>query len=136
MNASPSLLRSSSVPTARRRRPQRSQRGSILARLAGTVALFAVIGAAAFGLWSFKKAGFAASAAAAAAAPEPQELVEAALPTRRAFQRTTTAIGTVLALRSVDLSNETAGTVREVRLAPGAVVEKGELLVQLDVAVE
>lgn len=112
------------------------RRGSILGRLIGTVALFAAIGAAAFGLWSFKKAGFAASAAAAAAAPEPQELVVAANPARRSFQRSTTAIGTVLALRSIDLANETAGTVREVRLAPGAVVEEGELLVQLDDAVE
>jgi membrane fusion protein (multidrug efflux system) len=135
MNVSLSPVRTRSVLTARRRSTC-SKRGAILGRLIGTVVLFAAIGAAAYGLWTFKKAGFAASAAAAAAAPEPQELVEAALPARRTFQRTTTAIGTVLALRSVDLANETAGTVREVRLAPGAVVEEGELLVQLDVAVE
>jgi membrane fusion protein (multidrug efflux system) len=47
-----------------------------------------------------------------------------------------TAIGTVLALRSVTLRNELAGTVHEVRLAPGQIVDAGALLVALDVSVE
>jgi membrane fusion protein (multidrug efflux system) len=45
-------------------------------------------------------------------------------------------IGTVLALRSITLSNELAGTVREVALVPGAIVEEGAVLVALDVSVE
>ncbi len=49
---------------------------------------------------------------------------------------TTTAIGTVLALRSVTLRNELAGTVRAVHLVPGAIVEAGAVLVAIDVAVE
>ena len=51
-------------------------------------------------------------------------------------RQTTTSIGTVLALRSVMLKNELAGTVREVRLTPGQIVEAGTLLVALDVSVE
>jgi membrane fusion protein (multidrug efflux system) len=51
-------------------------------------------------------------------------------------RQTTTSIGTVLALRSVMLKNELAGTVREVRLTPGQIVEVGTLLVALDVSVE
>jgi RND family efflux transporter MFP subunit len=47
-----------------------------------------------------------------------------------------TAIGTVLALRSVTLRNELAGTVRHVALKPGEVVEAGSVLVALDVSVE
>jgi membrane fusion protein (multidrug efflux system) len=49
---------------------------------------------------------------------------------------TTTSIGTVLALRSITLRNELPGTVRQVRLTPGQVVEAGTVLVALDVAVE
>jgi membrane fusion protein (multidrug efflux system) len=51
-------------------------------------------------------------------------------------RQSTTSIGTVLALRSITLKNELAGTVREVRLTPGQVVEPGMLLVALDVSVE
>jgi membrane fusion protein (multidrug efflux system) len=51
-------------------------------------------------------------------------------------RQTTTSIGTVLALRSITLRNELPGTVREVRLTPGQVVDTGTLLVALDVSVE
>ncbi|GJL63569.1 MAG: MexH family multidrug efflux RND transporter periplasmic adaptor subunit [Nitrospirales bacterium] len=56
----------------------------------------------------------------------------------REFQHrpTTTSIGTVLALRSITLRNELPGTVRDVRLSPGQIVEPGTLLVALDVSVE
>jgi membrane fusion protein (multidrug efflux system) len=48
----------------------------------------------------------------------------------------TTAIGTVIALRSITLRNELAGTVRHVALEPGRIVEPGMVLVALDVSVE
>ncbi len=54
----------------------------------------------------------------------------------REHRRTTTSIGTVLALRSVTLRNELPGTVREVALTPGQIVEAGTILVALDVSVE
>jgi membrane fusion protein (multidrug efflux system) len=41
-----------------------------------------------------------------------------------------------LALRSVTLRNEVAGTVRQVTLTPGDIVEPGAVLVALDVSVE
>lgn len=67
---------------------------------------------------------------------EPAEVVTVA-PVRAALDRpTTTAIGTVLALRSVTLRNELAGTVRQVSLVPGRIVEAGAVLVALDVEVE
>jgi membrane fusion protein (multidrug efflux system) len=102
----------------------------------GSTVLFLVLAGAGIGLAAWKRADRSASAAAAASQGEPMESVSVATAEVRSHQRTTTAIGTVLALRSVDLRNELAGTVREVRLAPGAVVEEGELLVALDVAVE
>jgi len=76
------------------------------------------------------------AAAASANQPEPVELVTLASAEQRQYLPTTTAIGTVLALRSIVLKNEEAGTVRQVSLRPGQIVEAGALLVALDVSVE
>jgi multidrug resistance efflux pump len=74
--------------------------------------------------------------AAAAMQPEPMEAVTAALATSREHRQTITSIGTVLATRSVTLRNELPGTVQEVTLPPGRIVEAGTVLVRLDVSVE
>jgi len=76
------------------------------------------------------------SNAAAANQPEPSEVVTSALAEPRKHRASTSAVGTVLALRSVTLRNEIAGTVRHVRLTPGEIVEPGTVLVALDVSVE
>ncbi|MGH7526642.1 MAG: efflux RND transporter periplasmic adaptor subunit, partial [Gemmatimonadales bacterium] len=73
---------------------------------------------------------------AAANQPEPMESVTAAVAQERQHRRTTTSIGTVLALRSITLSNEVAGTVSRVHLTPGRIVEAGTVLVALDASVE
>jgi membrane fusion protein, multidrug efflux system len=67
---------------------------------------------------------------------EPAEVVAAAVAAAREHRGGATSIGTVLATRSVTLRNELPGTVREVRLRPGEVVEPGAVLVALDVSVE
>jgi len=77
-----------------------------------------------------------ATDATAVAPPEPAEAVTVATATSREHRRTSTSIGTVLALQSVTLRNELPGTVRHVALTPGAVVEPGQVLVALDVSVE
>ncbi|HEX6884208.1 MAG TPA: efflux RND transporter periplasmic adaptor subunit [Planctomycetota bacterium] len=100
--------------------------GLLLLLLAGTGAALA----------AWKRSDLERQAQASAAQPEPTEVVSAARARERQHQPATTAIGTVRALRSVTLQNELAGTVREVALVPGAVVEEGQLLVALDVAVE
>jgi membrane fusion protein (multidrug efflux system) len=64
------------------------------------------------------------------------EMVRVAVAKERTHRETATSIGTVLALRSVDLRNEVAGTVRHVSLSPGQIVEAGTVLVALDVSVE
>lgn len=74
--------------------------------------------------------------AAAASQPEPAESVNAAVARPREHRQTVTAIGTALATRSVTLRNEVAGTVRDVALRPGQIVEAGSVLVRLDVSVE
>jgi membrane fusion protein (multidrug efflux system) len=98
--------------------------------------LFATILATGAGLAAWKYTGLAASAAASANQPEPMEVITAAVATEREHRRTTTSIGTVLALRSITLRNEVAGTVSRVQLTPGQVVDAGTVLVAIDASVE
>jgi membrane fusion protein (multidrug efflux system) len=67
---------------------------------------------------------------------EPTESVTSVLAQAREHRAATSAIGTVLALRSVTLRNEVPGTVKHVALQPGQVVEAGTVLIALDVSVE
>jgi membrane fusion protein (multidrug efflux system) len=87
-------------------------------------------------LAAWKVAAIADSAAAAASQPEPMESIVVAAATERSHTPATTAVGTVIARRSVTLRNELAGTVRRVNLAPGRIVEADTVLVALDVSVE
>ncbi|HWB43560.1 MAG TPA: efflux RND transporter periplasmic adaptor subunit [Gemmatimonadales bacterium] len=98
--------------------------------------LFATILATGAGLAAWKYTGLAASAAASANQPEPMEVITAAVATEREHRRTTTSIGTVLALRSITLRNEVAGTVSRVQLTPGQIVDAGTVLVAIDASVE
>jgi len=107
-----------------------------LRRAFGSLLLLASVAAVGFGLASWKAASLAAADAAAASQPEHMETVTAAVAVERSHVRSTTAIGTVRALRSITLSNEVPGTVREVALVSGEVVEEGAVLVAFDVAVE
>jgi membrane fusion protein (multidrug efflux system) len=98
--------------------------------------LLATIVATGAGLAAWKYTDIAAEEAASASQPEPMESVTAAVAQERNHRRTTTSIGTVLALRSITLRNELAGTVRQVKLTPGQIVEAGTVLVALDASVE
>jgi membrane fusion protein, multidrug efflux system len=102
----------------------------------GAIVLLAVVVATWGGLAAWKYAAIGRANDAFASQPEPAETVTAAVASERAHQATTTSIGTVLALRSVALRNELAGTVSKVKLVPGQIVEPGALLVALDVSVE
>jgi membrane fusion protein (multidrug efflux system) len=118
------MIMGSSNPSA----APRSRRSSAL-----LLAVVLLVGAT---LTVWKYSSLRASEAAAANPAEPVEVVAAAVATQRPYNATTTAIGTVRALRSVTLRNELPGTVREVRLSPGRIVEAGALLVAFDVRVE
>ncbi len=97
--------------------------------------LLTIVGTGA-GLAASKRASLKEEEAASASQAEPVESVTAAVAGERAYRRTTTSIGTVRALRSITLRNEVPGTVRQVTLTPGQVVDAGTLLVALDVSVE
>jgi membrane fusion protein (multidrug efflux system) len=100
------------------------------------VLLFLALAAIAGGLAAWKHAATQEANAASANMPEPMESVTMAVAKPLDYREETTSIGTIIALRSITLSNELAGTVREVRLAPGQIVEAGAVLVSQDVAVE
>jgi membrane fusion protein (multidrug efflux system) len=88
------------------------------------------------GLAVWKGVSIANTNAAAASQPEPMEVISAATAEAREHLRTTTSIGTVVALRSITVRNELPGTVRYTHLTPGDVVDQGTVLVGLDVSVE
>ena len=68
----------------------------------------------------------------AAHQPEPIEAVTTAIARAEEHRAMTTSIGTVLALRSITLRTELAGTVRQVALVPGRIADSGVVLVALD----
>jgi membrane fusion protein (multidrug efflux system) len=98
--------------------------------------LVAGLASVALGLAFIKFKQIDAAIAAAKDQPEPMESVSVAIAQPKEYRRTTTAIGTVWALRSIALKNELAGTVKSVALTPGQIVEPGTVLVALDVSVE
>lgn len=102
----------------------------------GSSVLLLVVLATGMGLAAWKFSSIAAADAEAANQPEPMEMVTIAAAKQIQHRETTTSIGTVVALRSISLRNELAGTVRQVALTPGQVVENGTVLVALDVSVE
>lgn len=114
---------------------EREPRGS-RRRWIASLLLLATLIATGVGLAAWKDGTVKEADAAAASQPEPAEAVTAAVARPREHRQTVTAIGTVLATRSVALRNEMAGTVREVALRPGQIVEAGTVLVRLDVSVE
>ncbi len=102
----------------------------------GSALLLALVILIGIGLAAWKYESIQNQQAASANQPEPMEWVTIAVARSIDHRQTTTSIGTVLALRSITLKNELAGTVREVRLISGQIVEAGTLLVALDVSVE
>ena len=98
--------------------------------------LLLVVLACGAGLVAWKYMSIQSSHAASANQPEPMESVMVAEAQEIRHRPTTTSIGTVLALRSITLRNELPGTVRQVKLTPGQIVEADAVLVALDVSVE
>lgn len=103
--------------------------------VAGFVLVGVVLGTGAL-LAGWKQGANQEAAAAASKQPEPVERVTLANAESKDHHATTTAIGTVLALRSITLKNEVAGSVVRASLKSGEVVEAGTVLVALDTSVE
>lgn len=106
-----------------------------LKAIASTLLVTVVI-ATAGGLAIWKNLSIRRAEAAAQSQPEPMESIEVAVVKEQPHHPSSTAIGTVVALRSITLRNEMPGTVHEVHLSPGQIVAAGSVLVALDVSVE
>lgn len=102
----------------------------------GSLLLLLAVVVMAGSLAAWKHTALQAAAAASTNQPEPVESVTVAVAAPREYRPTTTAIGTMKALRSITLQNELPGSVRRVMLTPGQIVEAGTVLVALDVSVE
>lgn len=66
----------------------------------------------------------------------PPATVSTAPAERQSWQPRIGAVGQLSAVRGVDVSNEVAGTVSEIAFSSGDVVQKGDVLVQLDDSIE
>jgi membrane fusion protein, multidrug efflux system len=109
---------------------------SILRRsIAGFTLVGIVLGSGVL-LAGWKQSTNREASAAAAKQSEPVERITIASAQSREHHATTTAIGTVLALRSITLKNEVSGTVARASLKSGEIVEAGTALVVLDASVE
>lgn len=108
----------------------------MLNRKIGSIVLVVAVLATGTALAAWKHSSLENANAAASHQPEPVESVQAAVAKEREYRPMTTAIGTVVATRSISVRNELPGTVRRVTLEPGQIVEEGTVLVALDVAVE
>src|SRR5215510_8961856 len=75
-------------------------------KLIGPAILIGAVLVAGGGLALWKKSSIARADAVAASQPEPAETIAVAVAQQREHNRTTTSIGTVVALRSITVRNE------------------------------
>lgn len=102
----------------------------------GSSLLLILVAVSGLGLAAWKYTSIQETNAAAASQPEPMESVTVAIAEERTHRQSITSIGTITALRSITLQNEVPGTVRQVHFTSGQIVERGALLITLDVSVE
>jgi len=110
------------------------------------IALLCVAGLAGLGVFAWRANGLLASpsaavagsdpAAPAAASSQPAVLVEVARVEERTLIDDVAAVGTLVSNQSVVLHPEVAGRVAAIRFRDGGAVKKGDVLIELDSAVQ
>ncbi len=88
------------------------------------------------GLGLYKYREIQSAIAASQGSPEPVESVHSARARDGQWSASTRAIGSVVALRHVEIKNEIAGVIADIGFKSGDVVDEGGLLVQFDVRQE
>jgi len=104
----------------------------VLKRMLITVAGLVLVFGAIFGF----KAYMGAKMGAMMSAPPPPAVVASAEVRADRWSPILTAVGTLVATQGVSVTNEVAGVVREIKFQSGGRVREGEVLVQLDDAVD
>lgn len=104
----------------------------MLRQLAAWLLVLATIAAIGGGLGYMKYQQILAGIAAGASFPEPVQAVGSTIATNGTWSPSTRAIGTVVALRQVEIRNEIAGVVTEIGFRSGEEVKEGQLLLKLD----
>lgn len=85
-----------------------------------------------FGLHSYKTSLQAAASAQAASMPEPSATVNAVKAQSINFQKHVQVSGEVQAFQYIQLNNELAGVITKLNAPSGSIVEKGQVLLELD----
>lgn len=70
------------------------------------------------------------------AAGPPPETVGAGVSKSETWENTLSAVGSIAGVKSVEVSNDSPGRVMKIRFESGAMVKKGQVLVELDTSVE
>jgi membrane fusion protein (multidrug efflux system) len=104
----------------------------MLRQLAAWLVVVLAIAGIAAGLGFYKYKEIEAGMAVAASFPEPVEAVSSVEAVRGTWSATTRAIGTIVALRQVEIRNEIAGVVSEIGFTSGATVAAGQMLIKFD----
>jgi membrane fusion protein, multidrug efflux system len=110
-------------------------RKSWIASIVGSIVVLAGVGGTAAALVGWK-AFQLQQMASQGPPPEMPTYVEMAVAKPIVFRQTSTSVGTVIAPQSIVLSNELPGTVSKSNLSPGAIVDAGTVLLQLDTSIE
>jgi len=113
----------------------KSNRRKWVVPVLGSLAVLLGVAAIGGGLYAIKQYQIE-QMAAQEEPPEIPNFVKMADARPITFRATSTSIGTIIAPRSVLLSNEVPGTVVSTDLTPGAVVDAGTVLLQLDISIE
>lgn len=108
----------------------------MLRRISAWLAVILAIAGITGGLGYYKYNEIQAGIAASQATPEPVESVLSAHARTGEWSATTRAIGSVVALRQVEIKNEIAGVIAAIGFKSGGIIEEGALLVQFDVRQE
>lgn len=90
----------------------------------------------ALGLVGIKISQFQAMGDAAAQMVMPPETVNVEAVREQDWQAHISTVGTVVAVQGIDIRNEVEGVVTSISFEPGSVVQKGDELVRLDIAIE
>lgn len=111
-----------------------SSKSVVIGVSVGVVVAVVAVGCGVYALKKHRDAN--AAKAAPPAGFEPAEAVNAVEARTISWQPAASMVGTVFALRSIVVSNEVAGTVREVGFESGVVVDKGATLLVQDTTTE